>query len=73
MHAWLVANDPAYAKSVADGQTKRWDIPMAELEEARVIIGYSVWVKSRCAPALTQLEASRLVVTPKITTTGQKD
>lgn len=73
MHAWLVANDPAYAKSVADGQTKRWDIPMQELDVNRLVIGYSTWVKSRCAAALTPLESSRLVTAPKITATGQKD
>jgi hypothetical protein len=50
IHAWLVANNPAYAKSAADGQTLRWAIPYASKA------GFAINVKPRAESALSAAE-----------------
>jgi hypothetical protein len=50
IHAWLIANNPAYAKSVAGGQTTAWARPYASK------LGFAINVKPRAEPALSAAE-----------------
>jgi len=55
-HAWLFANDTAYAASVAAGQTTAWAIPtQAESADA-----WTVPVTERVLGALTDAERAEL-------------
>ena len=51
-HAWLIANDSAYAASVAAGQTRQWAIP-AQDEDTGL---WQVLVNERVYPCLTKAE-----------------
>lgn len=51
-HAYLIANDPAYAASVAAGQTLQWAIP-AQDEDTGL---WQVPVNERVYPCLTAEE-----------------
>lgn len=62
-HAWLIANNPFYAKSVADGKTLRWDVPRQQTDASgKVIAGspWSVFVKDKALSALAQAEVNVL-------------
>lgn len=50
-HAWLIANDEAYAASVAAGQTLQWAIP-SQAEDGL----WTVPVTERVYPCLTKAE-----------------
>jgi hypothetical protein len=54
VHAWMIANRPEYAKSVADGQTLRWAIPYVSK------LGWAINVKPRATAALTAPEVAAL-------------
>jgi hypothetical protein len=58
IHAWLIANDAAYAASVASGQTLRWAIPRQDVDKDGNVIGtkWHIAVKGRCMGALTAQE-----------------
>lgn len=61
-HAALIAEDAPYAKSVAAGQTVRWDSPRFDLDANGKPTGQPyVIVKDRCAPTLTPAESSAVV------------
>lgn len=51
-HAYLLANDPAYAASVAAGHTLQWAIPAQDKETGL----WSVPVSERVYPCLTSEE-----------------
>lgn len=51
-HVWLIDNDPAYAESVAAGQTLQWAIP-TQGEDSGL---WSVPVNERVFPCLTKAE-----------------
>lgn len=51
-HAWLIANDPAYAASVAAGQTLQWAIPTQDEDTGL----WQVPVSERVYPCLTSDE-----------------
>lgn len=51
-HAYLIANDPAYAASVEAGQTLQWAIP-AQDEDTGL---WQVPVNERVFPCLTKAE-----------------
>jgi len=51
-HEYLIANDPAYAASVAAGQTLQWAIPAQDEETGP----WSVPVNERVRGALTEAE-----------------
>lgn len=51
-HAYLIANDSAYAASVAAGQTTAWAIPSLDEETGL----WSVPVTERVYPCLTKAE-----------------
>lgn len=54
-HAFLIANDSAYAKSVGDGKTLRWATPMQDSA------GWWIAVADRCAGAFTVQELAGMV------------
>lgn len=58
IHAWLIANSPDYARSVAVGQTLRWAIPRQDVDEAGNVTGtkWNVAIKGRCMGGLTAQE-----------------
>lgn len=59
IHAWMQANLAAYAKSVQDGQTKRWAIPQQDVDDKGLVIPGGQWfvtVKDRCDGALAPSE-----------------
>lgn len=57
IHAWLIANDAAYAKSVQLGQTVRWSFAKAALDDKGVATGkWDVTTKPRVRNALTTAE-----------------
>lgn len=58
VHAWMVANDAAYAQSVEADQTLRWSIPEQDVDEAGnpVDSRWFIVTKPRCQGALTQAE-----------------
>lgn len=61
-HAQMIASSPAYAKSVADGQTVRWDSPRQNLDaEGKPTGDYFVIVKDRVDATLTPTERSKVV------------
>ena len=61
-HAQMIATNPAYAKSVADGQTARWDSPRQDLDDQGKPVGDPyVIVKDRIDPTLTPAERSKIV------------
>lgn len=54
IHAWLIANDTAYAASVMAGHTTKWADPMQDVDDDGNVVG-SMWyvpVSERCAGAL---------------------
>lgn len=59
-HAYLIANDEAYAASVAAGQTRQWAIP-AQDEETGL---WSVPVNERVRGALTEAEVAEAGLPP---------
>jgi hypothetical protein len=61
-HAWLIANNPAYARSVAIGQTLRWAFPY---QDATPTV-WGVNVKDRCMGSLTVPEVSALKPVPTV-------
>lgn len=52
IHAYLIANDEAYALSVEGGHTLRWAIPSQDEDTGM----WSVPVSPRCVGALTDSE-----------------
>lgn len=63
IHTKQIATSPAYAKSVADGQTKRWDVPAQDRDALGNIIPASQWgvvVKDRVSAVLTPGEKTLL-------------
>jgi hypothetical protein len=60
IHAWLIANNPAYARSVAIGQTLRWAFPY---QDATPTV-WGVNVKDRCMGSLSVPEVSALKPVP---------
>ncbi len=57
-HAYLIANDPAYAASVEAGQTLQWAIPAEAFEMQEdgtrgAFLGWQVPVNERVYPCLT--------------------
>jgi hypothetical protein len=57
IHAWLVANNPPYAASVASGQTLRWAEPRQDVDADGKPFGkWHIAVKSRCMNSLTAQE-----------------
>lgn len=64
MHAYLIATSPAYAASVAKGQTLRWDIPRLPVDANGQPVPGGKWfaiVKDKCLPALTKTEVVALI------------
>lgn len=63
IHQWLIANDRAYAKSVADGQTLRWDVPRQQVDEKGVVTNqkWRVIVKPRVTGALSASERAEMI------------
>lgn len=51
-HAWLIANDEAYAASVAAGHTRQWAIPTQDKDTGL----WHVPVNERVYPCLTKAE-----------------
>lgn len=63
VHTKQIGSSAAYAKSVADGQTKRWDIPAQDVDSKGVPIPGSQWgvtVDDRVTPVLTPGEKTLL-------------
>lgn len=54
IHAWMVANDTAYAASVYAGHTTKWADPIQDYDDDGNVIGtkWCVPVSARCAGAL---------------------
>lgn len=59
-HAYLIANDPAYAASVAAGHTLQWAIPRQDEETGL----WSVPVNERARGALTEAEVAEAGLPP---------
>lgn len=62
INAWMTANNTAYAKSVAAGQTTAWAIPYQDLDANGVPL-YPYWFvncKVRVSGALSPAETSAL-------------
>lgn len=57
IHAWMIANSPPYADSVAKGHTLRWAIPFEDAGK------WAIHTKPRCQGALTQAERDAQVGT----------
>lgn len=55
IHAGMIASNPEYAKSVQEGQTKQWGIPMQDVDAKGRPIGteWYIAVKNRCIDELT--------------------
>jgi hypothetical protein len=47
IHAWMIANVPSYAASVAAGQTTKWANAYQDLDDAGVPISSFWWVNCR--------------------------
>lgn len=63
IHAYIVANNSAYAKSVTDGKTVRWDVPHQDLDDKGqpVDTQWFVFLKPKGLGALTAQEIAGLL------------
>lgn len=70
-HAWLIANDEAYAASVVAGQTTAWAVPRLPHEVCDMggiviatVTAWTVPVSERVMGALTDAERAELPLLP---------
>lgn len=63
IHAWMIANDSAYANSVSAGQTTSWAKPYRDFDTLGVPISIFWYVncKERCRAALSAADLLALV------------
>lgn len=63
VHAWLLANNPAYSASATAKQTVRWDVPHQDLDADGNAIGtqWYVNVETKCMGSLSVAEAAAVV------------
>lgn len=60
-HAFLIANNPAYAGSVARGETLRWAKPKQELDKDGKPFGeFYIEVEDKCIDCFTGVEQQKL-------------
>lgn len=60
-HAFMIANDPPYADSVAQGHTLRWAVPARDVDANGNPVGdWFIPVEDRCLGAFTADELLRV-------------
>ena len=59
-HQHKIATDPAYAKSVAEGRTLRWSLPLQEVDkDGKPVGGYYIPVEERVLDAFNSVDQDK--------------